>query len=261
LDSSSGINWTPFIVLWIVFGCIGWAIGAGKGKGGAGFALGFFLGPIGMLIAAMMTPTPEIEAQRLGDVARASAALHGAAVPGGAVAAPAVDRLAQLERLQVLRGQGALSEEEFAREKERVLGEGGGGSMLVQGHLDSSSGPNLTGSTLRIQQLMDERGMNVPGAAVALGAVLRGGVDGVARIGHDGDQGVIAVSGSAAATWWSVRGAAESLDLRAVTAVRRDGRLITLQLREGEPITILAGSDKYARGWITRLQDLGVRAT
>jgi hypothetical protein len=45
------------IVLGIVFGLIGLAIGSSKGKPGRGFVLGFFLGPIGLIFAALMQPS------------------------------------------------------------------------------------------------------------------------------------------------------------------------------------------------------------
>jgi hypothetical protein len=35
-----------FVVLWLIFAVIAYGIGASKGKGGLGFALGFFLGLI-----------------------------------------------------------------------------------------------------------------------------------------------------------------------------------------------------------------------
>jgi hypothetical protein len=73
VGASGGINWLPFLVLWLLFGLLGWVIGSGKGKGGEGFALGFLLGPLGMLIAALMSPTPEVQARRNAEVSRASA--------------------------------------------------------------------------------------------------------------------------------------------------------------------------------------------
>jgi hypothetical protein len=104
-----------------VSGCIGWAIGVGKGEGVAGFFLGLLLGPIGWLVAALLTATPKVEAERLMLVAEATAALSGTAVHPPYPPVVATDRLAQLERLQLLRQQGALTEEEFLREKTRVL--------------------------------------------------------------------------------------------------------------------------------------------
>jgi hypothetical protein len=62
------------LVVALVFGAIGRAIGSGKGRGTAGFWLGFFLGAIGLIIVAVMQPTPQAEAERLVQV---QAALGG----------------------------------------------------------------------------------------------------------------------------------------------------------------------------------------
>ena len=43
-----------FVIVWIICAFIGMGIGKGKGKRGAGFALGLFLGPIGIVIIALM---------------------------------------------------------------------------------------------------------------------------------------------------------------------------------------------------------------
>ena len=74
-----------FIFFAVVSGLIGLAIGSGKGRGAAGFWLGFFLGAIGWIIVAVMQATPEAEAARTKLV---NAALHG---PGGVAAGPVSD--------------------------------------------------------------------------------------------------------------------------------------------------------------------------
>src|SRR5690349_15324810 len=43
-----------FIIAWVIFGLIGAAIGSSKGLGCAGFLLGVLLGPIGLIIVAVM---------------------------------------------------------------------------------------------------------------------------------------------------------------------------------------------------------------
>jgi len=55
-----------YVILWLVCAFIGMSIGKGKGKGGAGFALGLFLGPIGIIIIALMKEdTAKVEAEAL----------------------------------------------------------------------------------------------------------------------------------------------------------------------------------------------------
>jgi hypothetical protein len=75
-----------FLVSAIISGLIGLAIGVGKGRGAGGFWLGFFLGIIGWIIVALLQPTAQAEAQRLGMVRAAVGALpnpEGAAAAGG----------------------------------------------------------------------------------------------------------------------------------------------------------------------------------
>jgi hypothetical protein len=51
-----------FIVIWIVSSILGVMIGSSKGRGGAGFALGFLLGPLGVIITLFMKPdTAKVE--------------------------------------------------------------------------------------------------------------------------------------------------------------------------------------------------------
>lgn len=57
------------VLFWILCAFVGAMIGSGKGMGGAGFALGLFLGPIGVIIAACLKPDTE--------------AIEGAAIESG----------------------------------------------------------------------------------------------------------------------------------------------------------------------------------
>ena len=51
-----------FIVIWIVSTILGVMIGSSKGRGGAGFALGFLLGPLGVIITLFLKPdTAKVE--------------------------------------------------------------------------------------------------------------------------------------------------------------------------------------------------------
>jgi hypothetical protein len=60
-----------FVIAWAVCALVGWAIGNSKGRGTAGFFLGLLLGVIGLIIIAVMRPTPEYAAQRANTTARA----------------------------------------------------------------------------------------------------------------------------------------------------------------------------------------------
>lgn len=54
-----------FLVIWLVFGAVGAMIMSGKGRSGCGgFALGVLLGPIGLIVALLMRPSEEDEAER-----------------------------------------------------------------------------------------------------------------------------------------------------------------------------------------------------
>ena len=52
-----------FVLIAVVSAVLGWMIGSSKGKGGAGLALGIFLGPLGVLITLFLkADTDKVEA-------------------------------------------------------------------------------------------------------------------------------------------------------------------------------------------------------
>lgn len=55
---------TIYLTMGLFCAIIGGLIGSGKGKGGAGFVLGALLGILGVIIIAILEPTPEVQAQR-----------------------------------------------------------------------------------------------------------------------------------------------------------------------------------------------------
>lgn len=59
------------LIGWLVCFIIGAGIGSSKGKGGEGALLGLLLGPLGLILIALSTPTPEVLAQRAAAVAAA----------------------------------------------------------------------------------------------------------------------------------------------------------------------------------------------
>lgn len=62
---ANDFDWTPWIVVWLIFGAIGAAIGAGKQMGCAGFCLGLLLGPIGIVVVAVMGPKETSKLDRI----------------------------------------------------------------------------------------------------------------------------------------------------------------------------------------------------
>lgn len=86
MDPVSGLM--VMVVIWVVVGGgIGAAIGSSKGRTSAGFWWGALLGLIGWIIAALMSPSAELQASRDAQLAQAIAAAGGAPA-GGAGGGP-----------------------------------------------------------------------------------------------------------------------------------------------------------------------------
>jgi len=100
-----------------------------------------------------------------------------------------------------------------------------------------------------------------PGAACELARRISADLDGVARVGSNGDEGVVAVAADRAAVWWSDDGRVETLDLREFHKVERRGRCITLRSPSRAPLNILASSDEFADGWIDHMTRIGATTT
>jgi hypothetical protein len=77
-ESTSGSSNEILIVVLVVgvtlliFGLIGRYIGRDKGRSSEGFWIGFLLGPIGLIIVALLQPTVEVEASRAQQVSSIS---------------------------------------------------------------------------------------------------------------------------------------------------------------------------------------------
>lgn len=55
-----------FLIVWLAFGVVGGILMSNKGRSGCGgFALGFLLGPIGLLIALVMNESVEHRVERI----------------------------------------------------------------------------------------------------------------------------------------------------------------------------------------------------
>ena len=65
-------------IWWTLRGFIGWLIAHDKGRGKAGFWWSFFLGSVGWVVAALLTPTVAVEVKRYADL---RARLNGTIVP------------------------------------------------------------------------------------------------------------------------------------------------------------------------------------
>jgi len=105
--SRRSLNVTYFVIA-IVFGVIGALIGSGKGRGGLGFVLGALLSLIGIIIIAVMDPSPDHVAAR-------------GARPAGAGPTLGPSLETRLRDLDGLRATGALSNDEYLAERARVL--------------------------------------------------------------------------------------------------------------------------------------------
>ena len=71
-------------ILWILlyalgFGIIGAIVGSRKDRAGAGFALGFVLGIIGLIIVSVMSPSEELQAARNKEMFQSALAANGSA--------------------------------------------------------------------------------------------------------------------------------------------------------------------------------------
>jgi len=113
----------------VIAGVIGMAIGSSKGKVGAGFWLGFLLGPIGWIIAALLTPSLEVQAERDRRLAAAIAGASGRSFAatasyeeaGGITADLRQDAIAEAIRREPALGS-AASAEDLARLEKIVAG-------------------------------------------------------------------------------------------------------------------------------------------
>lgn len=57
------------IAFWVICGLVACYVGDTKGRGAEGLALGLILGPLGILVIAVMGPTAKVEAKRQAEVA------------------------------------------------------------------------------------------------------------------------------------------------------------------------------------------------
>ncbi len=71
-----------FVAIWLVCAFLGLIIGNAKGKPGLGFILGLLLGVFGVLIIAVTSPTPEVQAERERAVAAAAQQLAAGGATG-----------------------------------------------------------------------------------------------------------------------------------------------------------------------------------
>ena len=80
MERSVEMSRVVFVVIFAMIACalLGVAIGDTKGRSTIGFWLGVLLGPIGVVIVALTSPTPEAQAKYERNVALAANTLDGA---------------------------------------------------------------------------------------------------------------------------------------------------------------------------------------
>jgi hypothetical protein len=83
-------------------------------------------------------------------------------------------------------------------------------------------------------------------------------VDGVARLGRDGTDGVIAVVGDRGVVWWSKTADVAGVQLRTFDEVERDGINVILR-SDSMSLEIRAGNEKYADAWTKLMRKFGAR--
>ena len=104
------VTWL-WILLWlVVWTVIGGVVGNGKGRTGAGIALGLFLSLIGVIIIAVMEPTPEKRAERAHEQALAMREVLGPQPGVGAVNVPVAPVSRQEAVAEVLRRDPSLGD-------------------------------------------------------------------------------------------------------------------------------------------------------
>lgn len=230
-----------YLLFWVfIGGLIGSAIGGSKGRGTAGFWLGALLGFIGWIIVAVMEPTDEVRRARQAETIALATGMSASGSPttrGATRACPwCAEDIKPAARVCRYCGRDVEPVEVSVEQLPAMQRE--------------SESVNL------VQRLLDERGIHAPGAAIALNGHVSATLDGVARIGAEGEDGVIAVAGRNGTIWWKDRNEVESVDLRAFRDVERDGRLLTLRAPDHAPIIVLASDDHYAKGWLQHLRRL-----
>jgi hypothetical protein len=124
----------PFFIGAVVCGIAGFMMLDNAERGGAGFALGFFLGPIGLVIAWVMRDNAlrEEESRRsrhhpIDDYLKnmkAPATSPNRATPARPTAShvASLTAIEELERLAALKERGHVTDEEFNRKKAQLLG-------------------------------------------------------------------------------------------------------------------------------------------
>lgn len=104
-----------WIVIAIVCAIAGYFIGQNKGQAGLGLVLGLLLGVIGLIIIALVPPAANYAAQAAGG--------SGPSMDGPQLETARTDNTeTRLSRLDALLASGALTENEYQAQRQRIIG-------------------------------------------------------------------------------------------------------------------------------------------
>ena len=111
-----------FVLIWVICGVCSGVVASGKGRSGAAwFLFGLLLGPFGLLVAFVSSDESTNQRSQVAPSSSGESASPDKVEASKKDGLEKGDRIEKLESLANLREQGALTEEEFQREKQKVM--------------------------------------------------------------------------------------------------------------------------------------------